>query len=442
VLISCNSFLDAELNRSKITAEKVFSDDVTATAAVTAMYNSISGESPLGGLPNGLNALAGLSSGELSNYSQDPDLRAFELHQITAQNSSISELWNFMYTIIYQANAVLEGIHQSSTLSPSIAQQLEGEALFMRGFTYFYLVNLFGEVPLTVETDYQKNQSLPRSLVDDVYGLIKADLLLAQSRLSKQYVTKDRVRPNRATATALLARMYLYRGEYRDAETQASTIIEDESYKLADSTNIDRSFLIDSREVIWQLMPVTPFYNTIEGHYFIITTTPHNHVMTDDLLEHFEPGDFRRTHWVSSYKNYLGNFHFPFKYKQSAKEPTAPFTECSVVFRLAEILLIRAEARTYLGDVSGARADLNTLRIRSGLMETKAVDQSTLLLDIESERWSELFTEYGHRWLDLKRTGKAVDVLGNGITNDDLLYPIPAAEFIKNPNLGIQNHGY
>jgi hypothetical protein len=110
-----------------------------------------------------------------------------------------------------------------------------------------------------------------------------------------------------------------------------------------------------------------------------------------------------------------------------------------VVFRLAEILLIRAEARVYLGNILGAQSDINLVRSRAGLSNTNAGNQKDLLLAIESERWSELFTEYGHRWLDLKRTGRAIEVLQNGITENDLLYPLPAVEFIKNPNLGEQN---
>jgi hypothetical protein len=105
-------------------------------------------------------------------------------------------------------------------------------------------------------------------------------------------------------------------------------------------------------------------------------------------------------------------------------------------------LLIRAEALAHLNDISGAQADLNAVRIRAGLPGTNADDQQSLLLAIQSERWSELFTEYGHRWLDLKRTGKAIELVGNGITTNDLLYPLPADEFIKNPYIGEQNIGY
>jgi hypothetical protein len=442
ISMSCNSFLDVDLNKSQINTEEIFSNDVTATAAVTAMYNSVSLNSPLSGIFYGMNALSGLSSGELSNYSQDLELKAFEQHVISPKNSNILQLWNFMYNLIYQANAIVEGVDNSNGLSEATKQQLQGEALFMRAFTYFYLVNLFGEVPLITKTDYRINQSLSRNAVDDVYRLIESDLLTAQSQLAKTYVTDQRVRPNKATATALLARMYLYRQDYSKAELQASAIIDDPAYQLRAKNDIDKVFLIDSHETIWQIMPVFSTTNTVEGANFIISTTPRYHILTDDLREHFTADDLRYPNWVKSYSNNAGVFYFPYKYKQNSKDPAAAYTECSIVFRLAEIYLVRAEARAHLNNVEGAQSDLNSIRSRAGLPNTEASDPSGLFLAIESERWSELFTEYGHRWLDLKRTNRAMDVLGNGVTMDVLLYPIPADEFIKNPYLGTQNHGY
>jgi hypothetical protein len=189
-------------------------------------------------------------------------------------------------------------------------------------------------------------------------------------------------------------------------------------------------------------MPVDPNSNTIEGYYFILTSTPLFNTLSTTLLQHFEPGDSRLTHWVSSYSNSYGTFYFPYKYKKGLKLPTEEFSEYSVVFRLAEMYLIRAEARANLDNVLGSKTDLNIIRGRAGLVDTSAADQQSLLLAIEDEWLSEFFTEYGHRWLDLKRTGRAISVLDNGITANDLLYPIPFAEFQKNPNLGLQNNGY
>jgi len=436
----CDDFLDVSLSKSLITSENIFSNDITATAAVTAMYNSLANSSPMSGTPTGMSSLMGLSSAELLNYPHTPDLLAFEQYNLISKNSYLENVWNFAYNLIYQANVIIERLQDAQTLSPTTVQQLEGEARFMRAFTYFYLVNLFGDVPLVIESDYRKNQMLPRVPTRDVYALIESDLLKAQSLLGSQYVTGDRVRPNKATATALLSRVYLYQQKYQQAEVQASAVLADNAYVLHD--NLDEVFLVKSREIIWQIMPVDPNYNTMEGQYFILTSTPSYNILSADFVGHFEPDDIRPSHWIKSYSNSYGTFLYPYKYKRKSKLPADSFSEYSVVFRLAEIYLIRAEARANLDNLSGAQADLNEIRARAGLGDTHAADQPGLLLAIENERYSELFTEYGHRWLDLKRTGRALSVLGNGITENDLLYPIPFAEFQKNPNLGLQNNGY
>jgi len=98
-----------------------------------------------------------------------------------------------------------------------------------------------------------------------------------------------------------------------------------------------------------------------------------------------------------------------------------------------------------IGDAtSGGLGDVNIIRQRAGLSPLVLTDKSTLLLAIEKERQTELFSEWGHRWFDLKRTGRADAVLGAEKSNwksTDALYPIPAVEISKNPKL-TQNPGY
>ena len=107
--------------------------------------------------------------------------------------------------------------------------------------------------------------------------------------------------------------------------------------------------------------------------------------------------------------------------------------------------MIRAEARTHLGDYVGARADLNKVRNRAGLPNTEADNMESLLDAIIQERRVELFTEQGHRWFDLRRTGKASAALSNlkpGWAETDSWLPIPENELLLNDNLLPQNPGY
>ena len=114
-----------------------------------------------------------------------------------------------------------------------------------------------------------------------------------------------------------------------------------------------------------------------------------------------------------------------------------------ILLRLADIILLQAEAKTELNDIPGAQADLNLIRTRAKLPNTLATTQSQLRDSIAVERRLELAFE-GHRWFDLKRTSKAISTmsaLGYPITTEKLVFPIPQTELDRNPNL-TQNPGY
>ncbi|MCK9305851.1 MAG: RagB/SusD family nutrient uptake outer membrane protein, partial [Bacteroidales bacterium] len=142
----------------------------------------------------------------------------------------------------------------------------------------------------------------------------------------------------------------------------------------------------------------------------------------------------------------------PYKYRSysssSTSNPDDSRKENSTVFRLAEQYLIRAEARAQQNKLDLAIADVDAIRARAGLPlienTNPGIGKAALLDAIMQERRVELFTEWGHRWFDLKRTGKAVAVLSaikTGFSANDLLYPIPASELNKDPFLE-QNPGY
>ncbi|MNS80528.1 SusD family protein [compost metagenome] len=113
--------------------------------------------------------------------------------------------------------------------------------------------------------------------------------------------------------------------------------------------------------------------------------------------------------------------------------------------RLSEQYLIRAEVRAQQGDLIGAKEDLDAIRNRAGLPQTTAGTKQEILDAILQERRWELFTEYGHRFFDLKRSGKIDAVLSitkTGWNTTDVLFPLPQNELSINPNLLPQNSGY
>lgn len=448
---SC-SFLEVDLPKSLVSEETAFSDDIMASSVAMGMYTNLMGSGSFAsGSSKSITALTGLSSDELSNYySTSTDYIQLEENTLQSNNSNALSIWSSAYKSIYDANIVIEGLKSAPGVTKSVSNQLQGEALFIRAFCHFYLVNLFGDVPLITTTDYRKNSIGGRVSTTTVYGQIIEDLIAAEGLLSENYGDLGRLRVNKAVAQAMLARVYLFTGDWERAEAKASKLIDNTaSYRLA--TNPDQVFLADSKEAIWQLaLPDNSGRSTHEGAYFIIESIGHLNfnriILKPGFINTFEQNDKRLT-WVGSFNTGTETVYFPYKYK--LRIPSSMSKEYSIAFRLAEQYLIRAEARAKRNNLSGSIQDLDMIRARAALpliaSTNPAIGQEQLLSVIEHERQVELFTEWGHRWLDLIRTNRANAVFGNvkfSWDKNDILYPIPQSEINKNPALNPQNQGY
>lgn len=422
LLISCKQFIEIDPPKTSLTPGSVYQNNETATAVMLGIYSGMAGASYAGGGNTSITVLAGLSSGELTNYSAT--LQEFADNKISDVNGTLKTLYLGPYQHIFAANSLLEGLESSNAITPPVKVQLQGEAYFIRGFIYFYLVNLFGSIPIQLTPDYRVTRVTPLSTTYQVYDQITKDLKTAEGFLGEDYITGDRVRPNLSAVQALLARVYLYRKDWANAEKYASLVIgKTKTYRLP---TLETAFLKESSEAIWQLFP-TANSNTREGNLFILTATPTNVALNSTFaLTGFENGDLRKSAWVKSYTNTTGTYYYPFKYK--VKSSTS-VTEYSMVLRLAEQFLIRAEARAQQHNLSGSIDDLDKIRDRAGLLLIKTtnpnISETDLLNAIIKERKVELFTEWGHRWLDLKRSGQ----------NTSALYPLPADEVTRNPNI-------
>jgi hypothetical protein len=306
---------------------------------------------------------------------------------------------------------------------------------------HFYLTNLYGAVPYVITTDYKVNTIAVRMPVAEVYDLVTADLNQAIGLLPENYLSADRVRPNRYTATALLARVYLYDGEWAAASNAASAVLNNPIYVW--ETNIDKTFLKECKATIWQFMPKAAGNNTDEGAVFIFKSGPPTYVgLRPELFQSFAGNDLRKTHWIAAVTDGKTTWYHANKYKQ--KTTTATSVEYSIIFRMAEQYLIRAEARARQGELIGAKEDLNVVRKTAGLLNTTAVTADAVVAAVIQERRFELFTEYGHRFFDLKRSGALDSVLPAvkpGWNTTDALWPIPEKELLANSNL-TQNPGY
>jgi hypothetical protein len=333
---------------------------------------------------------------------------------------------------------LLENIEISSGLTQLVKQQLKGEALFLRAYSNFYLINTYGEVPLPLTTDVKITSTLSRKNIEKVYEQIIIDLVKAKSILSPSYPNTEKVRANKWAATALLARIYLYNQSWSGAEQEATEVINSGLYTPLD--NVKHVFIKNSKESILQFWTQNGF--TVEGSLFIPSENAiPNYYLTDQLLNAFEMGDQRKIEWINSSIVNGQTYYYPFKYKNRT---TVPVGEYLTTLRLGELFLIRGEARAMQNNIVGANDDLNVIRNRAGLSNSVALSQSDVLIEIENERRIEFFCEWGHRFYDLKRNGNLNSVMSNIKPNwqsTSILLPIPHYELLNNPNLH-QNPGY
>jgi len=259
ILVGCKKFLEIPLPKDRLVSDAVFTDDNSATSAIIGIYSDMMQTRKIHSFNSSL--LTGLESDDLFYPATSvPSYVQFQTNGLVSDNTDIGTSWDQLYSYIYDANACMEGLEKSTGVTPIVKNQLLGEAKFIRAFNYFYLVNLFGDVPLITNTNYQSNSVIARSAKADIYKQIVTDLKDAQGLLPAGYATGERVRPNKWTATALLARTYLYNKDWENAAIQASLVISSGVYNPLPA--LKDVFLKTSNETIWQLMPVNGSYNT------------------------------------------------------------------------------------------------------------------------------------------------------------------------------------
>lgn len=451
--ISCKKLIEIPQPNSTITTEKIFTSIDIAAQAISGLYYSMANGRDPNLTIGGMTVYTGLSSDELVLYSLT-NTNALEFYQNSLSPFNVQllpRLWSTPFTNIYQANAIIEGLQNSSYVSDPVRSEFASEARFVRAFLNFNLTNLYGDIPYLTSTSWRENNLLSRLPVAQVYQNIVNDLKDAQNHLAEDFSLGkgERIVPNRWTATALLARVYLYLEDWDNAETQATQIINSPLFSLA---SLDNVFKANNSEAIWQLQHDNTTFTgtaTTEGWTIIPINNQPLAYISSQLLNTFEPDDKRKDSWINSRLINGINYHYPFKYKVGRVESVfgGTYSEYNTVFRLAEQYLIRAEARVHQAKLAEAISDLNIIRSRAGLPNYSGPtdNKDSVMEAIMHENQVEFFAEWGHRWLDLKRWRKIDEVLapikGSNWAITDKLYPIPNSELQTAPNI-VQNRGY
>lgn len=380
------------------------------------------------------------------------DYRELSTKQITSANGVAEDLWQSLYGTIYVANFILERLPLVSGVPEATQKQVLAEARFMRGWANFIGVNTYGDIPQVTTIDRVANSTIGRTPKATILVSVLADFQAALTDLptvaaGSTDVTSNATYINKTTCRAALARYYLYQKDWVKAEQFAALVIDSKVYTLETNYSdiVTRDFTHESILEVGYNLTDDPGSSNVGLNNLLVgrrEVIPSNQLILQ--LNSTESGT-RKSTIGFEVKNLRGSDNgWTVKKYGTASEDNNNI----VLMRLAEMYLIRAEARAQqnkLAGTTGAVADLNVLRLRAKAPVVAVAAQADVLLAIERERVYELAFE-GHRWYDLVRTGRAQAVMSAFSPNWNVryeLWPIPQREIQQNTALaGQQNPGY
>ncbi len=472
-LFSCENYLELEPVSQSIAIDNTDADSVyfnTASeveAALAGAYSDFKNEYyQLDYYVNG-----DAQSDDAYAGGDNPDNFQIDDYRLDATNRNVSRDWAYLYSTVGKTNTILNNIDAVTdpALTAARREEIIGEAAFIRAFMYFQLVQLWGDVPLqllevkTISAD-KLDEIYPiifpaRSPQEEVYAQIIADFETALPRVRataphKGYVTTGAV-------NAMLAKVYATQEphDWTKVREYCDAVIAGGYSLLADYNQLWNNANENSAESIFEINYSggpsdgnwgTKIFRGLDWKKF--------NLPSNDLVAAFDAendqirknasvifldvtGKWSDPHWPQTYYPFINKWR---NFQEGSDQNY-------IFIRLADILLLKAEALNELGDPDGAAALVNQIRARVNLLPTTASTQAEMRLAIEKERRLELAFE-GHRWYDLKRTGRAIEVMNNArgangqplgynLTAERLIWPIPQAELDKNSKL-TQNPGY
>jgi len=385
------------------------------------------------------------------------DRKAFKDYALRPSNTEVYRFWQESYKALYSINIVLDKI-DGATLADSYKQSVKAQMRFLRGLYYFQMAQMWGDIPLVTKVvTAEESYKILRSPVADVYAFVVEDLKYAADHLPLPAAVVSS--PGKATkyaAEALLGKVYLS----LNRKSEAATVLMDVygKYSLVPQyTALWGANVKNTSESIFEIQYKGGAGNPYSNYWtefaptenFVLTAFGGGmNQVTDDLYNEYEAGDVRREASISTgYTNKNGTFiDIKFQNKWVDRNAPAPSgRELSnnnfTVLRYADVLLLLSEATDdpkYLNEVR-ARVGLPAY----GTANYPTAKYPTLALAIEHERRVELALEF-HRFFDLKRTGRALEVVKKTkpIQNaGQLVLPIPQIVIQQNPAI-TQNDAY
>lgn len=379
-----------------------------------------------------------------TNASGDP----LVLQQNTLTQNISSASWNNLYQTISRANYAIKYIPTVFQTESEFSLQLIAQARALRALSYFYAVRIWGDVPLITEPYESINQDffIQKTGKELVLDQIVDDLIFAADNCRNDFGGNNtRILFTKGAANAVLTHVYMWRKEYANAVEAAEKVVDNPLYSLVPITSWSSIFNSGyTNESIFEVGYNEIQTNSLRGLYALGSDS--NYFPSISFRNSFEDGDLRKD-LIYEVTNANPRKIWKFFGRGFNDESADPSSNNIVLFRLADIMLLKAEAHNKLNNPDEAIKLLNLIRKRANIPELTELQAIALYGDLESailhERLIELSFE-GHRWFDLVRTGRAINVMNpiNGLSSEaNLVWPISEDALNTNPNL-TQNEFY
>lgn len=464
-LVSCSDFLDVD-DETKISNDKLFSTISGVEEALNGVYYLIGNGNYYG---KNMIMYADVKGGNLNvndlTFINPTSLYYVPAFQFTHTPESeddyfVKDSYTHIYSLISAANNIIENIDNAIDATESEKAQAVAEAKAIRALAHFDLTKLYAQ-PYSYTANAQHlgipyvlkiiswDELVSRDLLFDNYENIIADLLDAEMNIGIPLGIEDasyaKAYLSKVAVQALLARVYLYKGDWDKAKEYSTKVIENGSVYLLDNSQVVDSYNIASPSVEDIFVfdnsgrkigaPLSKTIGIIENREKLYLTP------TNDILDLYEDGDVRGELFTEQLDKPLTKKWIDF----------AERDRCIPIIRLAEMYLIRAEASLNLpvSDEVQARADLDVIRKRANPnVANLQLSGAALKEELFQERRRELAFE-GHLFHDILRMGRdlrrvdcnALQNVNIDYPSDLFILPIPE-EAIEFNNQMVQNPGY
>ncbi len=469
ILNACTDFLTEDL-KGDFSSETFYQNDKQAIQAVNGAYNTLAFNSS----NNTLWVFGDVASDDAvkgGNPGDQAEITYIDAFTANASNGIISNYWLFTYEGIKRANNVIANV-PAVPMDETLKNRIIGEAKFIRAYSYFNLVNIFGKVPLKLLPQLtQEAINVPLSEISAIYLQIENDLTDAVAVLPVSYSSTENGRVTQGAALAMLGKVSLYQQKWLVAISYFQQVEALGIYHLLPkyANNFKLAFENSSESIfeIQHLSNQIPSTGSGLNQWFALASEGgyYFNAPTQSLVDAFEKsitgevdprldasigrdgqpwlnGDIFSASWSPT--GYLTK-----KHQQPLSEVSSSLKGDGglnyIYLRYADVLLMKAEAFNELSNADSAKANINIVRHRARasfngtppfdlLVDITISNQDLLRTVIQKERRVELAQEF-HRYFDLMRWGKAVaeTALGTDFNYETKRYlPIPQAEVDAN----------